>query len=171
MRNKLNQSQFDTPLGKIVAIANEKALYLLEFTDRKNVQKEIDRLQSKGQSSILEGETAPISQIKEELAKYFAGKLPTFTTPIAPIGSPFQLLVWETLRKIPFGKTLSYAELATAIGRPTAYRAVAQANGANQLALIIPCHRVINQSGKLGGYAAGIDRKEQLLQLEKTVNR
>ncbi|HAB98603.1 MAG TPA: bifunctional transcriptional activator/DNA repair enzyme protein Ada, partial [Parachlamydiales bacterium] len=115
MRSKLNQSQFDTPLGKMLAIADDKTLYLLEFTDRKNVQKEIDRLQSKGQSSIVERETAPISLIKQELAKYFAGKLSTFTTPIAPIGSPFQLLVWETLRKIPFGQTLSYAGLAAAI--------------------------------------------------------
>ncbi len=168
MQSKLSRSKFDTPLGPMLAIANEEALYLLEFTERRHLQKEIDRLQSQEPSPILPGEPAPILQIKEELAQYFAGKLKAFCTPISPIGSPFQLLVWEELRKIPLGHTLSYAKLAALIGKPTACRAVARANSTNHLALIIPCHRVINQNGKLGGYAGGIEKKERLLELEKT---
>jgi O-6-methylguanine DNA methyltransferase len=165
--NNLKTIYLDTPLGQMLAIANEEALYLLEFTDRKGLQKEIERLQKQTSSPIKPGETGPILQIKEELACYFEGSLVHFSTPIYPIGSPFRQLVWKNLRKIPFGETFSYSELAAAIEKPTACRAVAQANGANQLAIIIPCHRVINQSGALGGYAGSIARKEWLLKHEK----
>ncbi len=163
----LKESQIDTPLGPMRAIADEKALYLLEFVDRKGLKKEIERLQTKTGQQILHGRTQPLEQIEAELKEYYSGKLQTFQTPFATFGTPFQKRVWEELQKIPFGQTCSYAELAAAIGKPTAFRAVALANGANQLAIIIPCHRVINSSGALGGYGGGIHNKEWLLKHER----
>ena len=102
-----------------------------------------------------------------ELHRYFDGELHEFKTPIAWVGTKFQRQVWEALRRIPFGETRSYTQLAGAVGRPTAVRAVAQANGANPLALIVPCHRVINANGKLGGYGGGLSRKAWLIQHER----
>jgi AraC family transcriptional regulator of adaptative response/methylated-DNA-[protein]-cysteine methyltransferase len=100
------------------------------------------------------------------LGIYFSGVNHEFITPLALLGSPFQVQVWEELIRIPKGETRSYAQLASAIGRPSAYRAVARANGANQIAIVIPCHRVINSSGELGGYGGGIKRKQWLLDHE-----
>ncbi len=163
----LNASWIDTPLGPMIAIADEHALYLLEFVDRKGLEREIERLRKKTRSAILPGETNPIHSIKSELEQYFTGVLKKFKTSLFLLGSPFQQRVWEELVKIPYGSTISYLDLANAIGKPTAFRAVAQANGANQLALIIPCHRVINSSGELGGYGGGVTRKKWLIELEK----
>jgi AraC family transcriptional regulator, regulatory protein of adaptative response / methylated-DNA-[protein]-cysteine methyltransferase len=159
----LKASWLDTPLGPMLAIANEKALYLLEFVDRRGLEREIERLRKKTQSAIIPGSTAPILSIEKELAHYFKGKLTEFTTPLFYLGSPFQRRVWEELKKIPMGQTRSYTDIAKAIGRSSARRAVARANGSNQLALVIPCHRVINANGELGGYAGGLTRKEWLL--------
>lgn len=161
------QSQFDTPLGQMIAIANNEALYLLEFIDAKGLKQEINRLQHDTQSAIGCGTNAPIISIKHELTAWFNGELNAFETPIILIGSCFQKEVWNALCTIPYGETRSYLEQATLIGRPTACRAVANANGANQLAIIIPCHRIINTSGALGGYAGGLSRKKWLLEHEK----
>jgi methylated-DNA-[protein]-cysteine S-methyltransferase len=103
-----------------------------------------------------------------QLAEYFAGKRRTFDLPLAPHGTPFQLAVWSALRAIPYGETRNYAELARAIGRPTASRAVGAANGKNPLGIIVPCHRVIGASGALTGYAGGLSAKRWLLELEAT---
>lgn len=167
--NILKASWIDTPLGPMIAIADEHALYLLEFVDRRGLEKEIEKLRKKLLLGIIPGSTFPIHSIKKELNEYFEGKLHIFKTPIANLGSPFQKEVWEQLKKIPFGTTQSYQDLAISIGKPYAYRAVARANGANQLAIIIPCHRVINTNGELGGYGGGIVRKQWLLNHEKNV--
>ena len=163
----LKASWIDTPLGPMVAVADDQALYLLEFVDRRGLEKEIERLRKKIKLPIIPGKTKPIEQIEGELEAYFAGRFSAFTTPLYTIGSPFQKRVWEELQKIPRGETRSYAEIAASIGKPTAYRAVALANGANQLSIIIPCHRVINSNGDLGGYGGGIQRKEWLLRHER----
>jgi AraC family transcriptional regulator of adaptative response/methylated-DNA-[protein]-cysteine methyltransferase len=139
----------------------------LEFVERRALEREIDRLRKKTRSAIIPGSTAPILAIEKELADYFNGRLTAFTTPLFYLGSPFQRLVWEELKKIPMGQTRSYSDIAKAIGRPTARRAVARANGSNQLAIIIPCHRVINANGQLGGYAGGLTRKQWLLEHER----
>lgn len=165
--NLLKASWLDTPLGPMVAIGNEQALYLLEFVDRRGLEREIERLRQKTKSAIVPGSTQAISSIEIELKEYFAGTLKKFKTPLFLIGSPFQLQVWDKLQKIPYGETRSYSDIATEINKPSAFRAVAMANGANQLAIIIPCHRVINISGDLGGYGGGITRKEWLINLEK----
>ena len=111
--------------------------------------------------------TEPLCSIAQELTWYFEGKIDTFKTPYALLGSPFQQEVWKALLKIPYSATQSYAEEAAVLGNPTAVRAVANANGANQLAIVIPCHRVISSNGSLGGYGSGLSRKEWLLKHEK----
>ena len=161
------QAVLDTPLGPMLAIGDEKALYLLEFVDRRGLEREIARLSKKTQSAITPGSSPPILSIEKELSAYFKGKLTEFTTPLFYFDSSFQKKVWEELKKIPFGQTRSYSDLAQMIGQPTARRAVARANSSNQLAIIIPCHRVINANGQLGGYAGGLSRKQRLLEHEK----
>ncbi|CAN5407610.1 trifunctional transcriptional activator/DNA repair protein Ada/methylated-DNA--[protein]-cysteine S-methyltransferase [soil metagenome] len=166
-QNILKATWLDTPLGPMVAIADEAALYLLEFIDRRGLEREVDRLRQKTKSVIVPGGSAPIKSIEQELMLYFAGTLTTFKTPLFLLGSPFQKQVWQELTKIPPGETRSYADIANIIGKSSACRAVAQANGANQIAIVIPCHRVINSNGDLGGYGGGISRKEWLLNHEK----
>lgn len=167
----LKCSWLDTKLGPMVAISDDDELYLLEFVDRRGLEREIERLRLKTKAAIVPGSTAPIESIKLELNAYFEGKLMEFKTPIHLLGSPFQKLVWEELMRIPYGQTRSYGDQSKAIGKPSAYRAVANANGANQLAIIIPCHRIINTNGDLGGYGGGIHRKKSLLEHENKLTR
>ena len=163
----LQASRIDTELGPMIAIADDKALYLLEFVDRRGLEREIERLRTRTQSAIMPGVTPPIASIEKELKAYFQGHLKTFETPIHLLGSPFCKTVWQTLLDIPYGQTSTYLMQAKAIGKPSASRAVANANGANQLALIIPCHRIIMSTGELGGYGGGVQRKKWLLAHEK----
>ena len=156
----------DTELGPMIAIADDHELYLLEFIDRRGLEREVEKLRKMTKSAIVPGDCAPLESIEHELESYFAGELNEFTTPIASFGSDFQRQVWAELRKIPSGETRSYAELAKAIGRPTASRAVARANGTNQIAIVIPCHRIINSNGELGGYGGGLARKQWLINHE-----
>jgi methylated-DNA-[protein]-cysteine S-methyltransferase len=150
--------ELETPLGPMVAAFDGHGrLHRLDF------------------GATEPRETAPLAtkQIREawaflarQLAAYFGGKLQTFTVPLVPEGTHFQMRVWEELRHIPFGKTISYHELALRIGEPKATRAVGQANGANPIPILIPCHRVIGSNGTLVGYGGGMERKEALLRLE-----
>ncbi|RMX22040.1 bifunctional transcriptional activator/DNA repair protein Ada [Legionella jordanis] len=162
----LKASWLDSPLGPMIAIANDEALYLLEFIDRRGLELEVERLRRKTHCAIVPGKNLVIEAIEMELKDYFSGHLSTFQTPLKLTGTVFQCQVWQTLMKIPFGETRSYAELAQLLCKPTAYRAVAQANGANQIAIVIPCHRVINSNNSLGGYGGGIARKKWLLEHE-----
>ncbi len=165
----LSATWLDTPLGPMLAIASETHLVLLEFVERRGLETELKRL--RGKYAIVPGMTAPLESIQRELEEYFAGERSTFETPLMMMGTDFQRSVWEELMRIPYGEAISYMELARRVGRPTAFRAVAQANGANQLAVIIPCHRVINASGKIGGYGGGVPRKEWLLKMEASSAR
>ncbi|TFE00690.1 bifunctional transcriptional activator/DNA repair enzyme AdaA [Jeotgalibacillus salarius] len=166
----LKASWLDTRVGPMVAIADETQLFLLEFVDRRGLEKEIEVLRSKTRSAIIPGKTSPIELIERELDLYFKGELFKFNTPVRLLGTPFQMMVWDKLKKIPAGETRSYTDIACEIGKPTAVRAVARANGANQLALVIPCHRVILSDGSTGGYAGGSIRKKWLLDLESKSN-
>lgn len=165
----LKAAWLDTPLGPMLAIADDEVLYLLEFVDRRGLEREIERLRVRVKATIIPGYTQPISLIENEIIQYFKGSLKEFKTPILALGSPFQKSVWEELQKIPYGETRSYLDIALTIGKPSAFRAVAQANGANQFAIIIPCHRVINTNGDLGGYGGGLMRKKWLINHEKQV--
>jgi len=157
---------FETSMGRMFTISDETALYMLEFTNRKNMRRQFDRLRKIQKRAVIPGRTAVTEQIETELKAYFAGTLTQFKTPLATSGTDFQRETWKALQEIPHGETRSYAQLAEMIGKPKAVRAVASANANNGLALIIPCHRVISKNGGLGGYAGGIDRKRQLLDLE-----
>lgn len=156
-----------TPLGDMIAVSDEHFLHLLEFADRRALPTELTKLRKKYQGDIGIGEYAPTRQVRKELDAYFAGKSARFDTPLYLHGSEFTQGVWQQLCKIPAGTTISYAELANRIGNPSASRAVARANGANQLALVIPCHRVIAADGSLSGYGGGVWRKQRLIEIEQ----
>jgi methylated-DNA-[protein]-cysteine S-methyltransferase len=110
---------------------------------------------------------APFAAVREQLGEYFAGERRQFDVPVWLQGTPFQQRVWEELRRISFGATITYAQLAQRIGRPTASRAVGNANGRNPVAIVVPCHRVIGADGNLTGYASGLDNKQWLLAWER----
>lgn len=163
----LKAEWIDTPLGSMIAIFDDTHLHLLEFTDRRGLEREIEKMRKSLKVAIVPGRTPITEMIEDDLAAYFKGELQKFTTPIIMNGSDFQKSVWNELLTIPYGTTRSYGEQAKRIGNPKAVRAVARANGMNQLAIIIPCHRVIGSDGKLTGYAGGLARKEWLLDLER----
>ncbi len=157
----------ETPLGAMLAVSDARHLHLLEFMDRKALPTEVRRLWKQAKNGIGIGTLPPTEQVREELGAFFAGECATFSTPLAYHGSEFTQSVWRALRDIPAGETRSYARIAAEIGRPTAVRAVARANGANQIALVIPCHRVIGSDGSLTGYGGGLWRKQKLIEVER----
>ncbi len=166
----LKADWFQTTLGPMIAVADNTHLHLLEFADRKALPTELKRLQQSAGGigrGIGLGTTAPLEQAKAELLAYYAGTHKSFETPLALHGTSFTKSVWETLRKIPAGQTQSYAELAQQLDRPNATRAVARANGTNQIAILIPCHRIIGTNGDLTGYGGGLWRKRKLIELER----
>ena len=157
----------ETPVGPLVAGANSNGLCFLEFTDRRMLEKQLRTLNQRFHSPIVPGTNDHLDKLKKELNDYFAGNLRKFSLPLVYPGSEFQQRVWNALLQIPYGHTWSYQELADRIGHPDAVRAVGTANGMNRIAIVIPCHRVINKSGKLGGYGGGLWRKKFLLDLEQ----
>lgn len=162
----LRADWFQTDLGPMIAVADNTHLHLLEFADRKALPTELARLQ-KAAGGIGLGCTEPLEQAKAELQAYFAGTSASFQTPLALHGTPFTKSVWHALTKIPTGQIQTYAGLAERMNRPTATRAVARANGANQIAIMIPCHRIIGADGSLTGYGGGLWRKQKLIDLER----
>ncbi len=157
----------DTPLGPMLAVAEGGRLHMLEFVSRKSLKEHLDRYRKAFNAAVLPGDAPALQSIRSELADYFAGRKLAFETPIAGAGTEFQATVWKALQDIPAGETRSYADIATAIGRPTAVRAVANANRLNRCGVIIPCHRVIGSDGTLTGYAGGLWRKQWLLDHER----
>jgi AraC family transcriptional regulator of adaptative response/methylated-DNA-[protein]-cysteine methyltransferase len=164
----LRAAHIPTPLGDMIAVCDKRALHLLEFADRKALPTELARLRKMAKGDIGIGHTDITDQTAEELSAFFDGNSPDFNVPLVMHGTPFTRQVWTALRDIPAGQTRSYGALAKTINAPTAQRAVARANGANQIALIIPCHRVIGADGSLTGYGGGLWRKQKLIDLEKT---
>ncbi len=156
----------DTPLGPMVCVCDEAALYLLEFTDRVKMDRQFEKLVNRQKRAVIPGSSAMTARVRAELAAYFDGTLTAFTIPLVMSGTPFQSATWDQLKAIPFGQTRSYAQLAKMVGNPKAVRAVAGSNANNGLAIIIPCHRVIATGGGLGGYAGSISRKQWLLDHE-----
>jgi len=145
---------YKAPLGIIEIEADDKAITGLRLLN----------------NNPAAWQTSANPLIKEaciQLDEYFAGKRRIFDLPLSPEGTPFQQTVWKRLQEIPYGQTISYAQLAKAVGNPKACRAVGSANGKNPIAIIIPCHRVIASDGSLGGFASGLENKIQLLALEK----
>ena len=158
-----------TPIGRMLALADEEYLYLLEFENRRGLEREIERLRSRLNARIIHGTNTLLQQLEKELAAYFSGTFAGFTIPLYLSGSAFQQAVWKLLQKIPLGETATYKDLALKLGDSNKVRAVGNANGANQIAILIPCHRVIASDGSLGGYGGGKERKKYLLELEKRI--
>ncbi|HQR11333.1 MAG TPA: trifunctional transcriptional activator/DNA repair protein Ada/methylated-DNA--[protein]-cysteine S-methyltransferase [Casimicrobiaceae bacterium] len=167
----LRAKWLETPLGSMLALADDRGLHLLDFVDRRGLERALAMLQKRLRARVLPGEHRYLAQIERELAEYFAGTRLAFDTPVVLTGSPFQSTVWRALQSIPAGATCSYAGLAAKIGRPTAVRAVGRANGDNRLSIIVPCHRVIGADGALTGYGGGLARKQKLLDLERAAAR
>ena len=166
----LKADWLDTPLGPMICIADQDKLHLLEFTDRKALPQELKQLCKTHRhlaSPIGFGCTKITDLVTNELEQYFLIQSSQFTVPLAMNSTAFTHSVWDALQKIPAGQTRSYSEVAQSVGKPAAVRAVARANGANPIAIIVPCHRVIGADGSLTGYGGGLWRKQKLLELEQ----
>jgi len=161
-------SRVPTPLGPMLAAASADVLVLLEFVDRRALPTQVRRIRQRMGAVFVPGRNGLIDQTHRELEEYFAGDRRAFDLPIAIPGTGFQRDVWTALRQIPYGETRSYGELARALGRPSAVRAVGRANGSNALGIVVPCHRVVGAGGKLVGYGGGLWRKQRLLELEES---
>jgi methylated-DNA-[protein]-cysteine S-methyltransferase len=159
MTNAIYQTRLATPFGEYLLTSNGQALMEVRLSSD---PRSVVRSQTSLEDSVLE-------EAKRQLDAYFAGELELFDLPLAPQGTPYQRHVWQALCEIPFGVTISYAELARRIGRPTACRAVGAANGRNPIAIVIPCHRVIGSDKSLTGYRGGVEIKRWLIRHESTV--
>jgi AraC family transcriptional regulator, regulatory protein of adaptative response / methylated-DNA-[protein]-cysteine methyltransferase len=164
-------SWMESPIGPLVAAATDQGLCLLEFTDRRMLETQINTLKKLFSCAIVPGENEHLVTLKKELDAYLSGSLRKFSLPLVFPGTPFQVRVWQELLRIDYGQTCSYEELARRVGSASGQRAVGHANGTNRIAIIIPCHRVVNKDGKLGGYGGGLWRKQHLLDLEKGVRK
>lgn len=163
----LKADYLNTPLGPMVAVCDARSLHLLEFFDRKALPKEMQRLFATVKGQIGFGRTDVTDRTEAALEGYFAGRSADFDVPLTLHGTEFTKTVWRALQDIPAGETMTYGALAKVIGQPTASRAVARANGANQIAILIPCHRVIGADGSLTGYGGGLWRKRKLIETER----
>jgi len=159
----------ESPLGAILALADDDGLYVFDWVDRRGLEREIVRLRAKTKFAIVPGSHKFLDQAEREIGEYFAGRRKLFSLPLAHRGTEFQRRVWDELLQIPAGETRSYAEIAKRIGEPKAVRAVARANGDNFRGIIIPCHRVIGSDGSLTGYGGGLARKQWLLDHERAM--
>ncbi|MDI5972786.1 methylated-DNA--[protein]-cysteine S-methyltransferase [Streptomyces sp. SL13] len=153
-----NHTVVDSPVGPLTLVATDGVLSGLYMEQHRHRPDE---------STFGSPDTAPFGAVIEQLRAYFAGELTDFDLPLAPAGTPFQRRVWDALREIPFGDTLTYGQLARHIGQPTASRAVGLANGRNPVSIVVPCHRVVGSDGNMTGYGGGVERKRFLLDLEQ----
>lgn len=158
----------ETPLGAMLVGAISEGVCLIDYTDRRMLEHNYATIRKRFGYPVLPVTNAHIEHLRDELARYFTGALTEFTTPLIPQGTAFQERTWTELQRIPYGKTISYDQLAYRISQPTAVRAVARANGMNRINILIPCHRVIGKDGQLTGYGGGLWRKRLLLELERT---
>lgn len=166
-KNIILISRFTTPLGPMFICATDYGVCLLEFVDRRMLETEFKDLQRLLKAHIISGENEHIKQGRKEITEYFDGKRKKFDVKLETPGTGFQNIVWECLREIDFGKTVTYQQQAEKINNPKAIRAVAVANGHNRISIIVPCHRVIGKDGKMTGYGGGIERKRWLIEHEK----
>ncbi len=156
----------ESPLGPLLACAAPSGICVLEFADRRALDTQVGSISRRFESAVVPGTSKHLDELAEQLDRYFAGQLREFDVPLVLRGTPFQEAVWSQLQRIPFGQTWSYEQLAGEANRPGAQRAVGSANGKNPVAIVVPCHRVVNKNGRLGGYGGGLWRKQFLLDLE-----
>jgi AraC family transcriptional regulator of adaptative response/methylated-DNA-[protein]-cysteine methyltransferase len=160
-------SVITSPIGPLVVASTADGVCMLEFADRRRLAGQAAQLTKRLGCPVVPGMNTHLERLESELAEYFAGDRTAFTVPLVAPGTDFQETVWRHLRQIPYGQTVSYESVAEAIGRPGAQRAVGRANGDNRIAIVIPCHRVVQKDGKLRGYGGGLWRKQYLLDLER----
>lgn len=166
MENIIYTHSFETPIGNLFAAFLNEKLVILNYFDEKKIELQLKKVKKHFNTDLIE-EKEPIL-LKKELYEYFNNKRKDFSIKYENIGTLFQQDVWSQLNKIPYGETISYKEEAGLLNKPTAFRAVANANAKNMIMILVPCHRVISSSGKLSGYAGGgVANKEFLLNLEK----
>ncbi len=157
---------YQSPVGELILGSFEEDLVLCDWRYRR-MRAQIDKRIKEGlKTDYAEGKTRVIEETMAQLDSYFQGKLQKFTIPYRMVGTPFQIRVWSELDRIPYGETRSYLELSERLGDTLAIRAVASANGANALSILLPCHRVVGSKGELTGYAGGLGAKKKLLELE-----
>jgi len=161
-------TSLSSPVGPLVAGATEQGVCLLEFADRPALPRQLGVLRRRLDAVPVPGRNRHLDCLEEELGRYFDGRLTRFEVPLVAPGTPFQESVWAELQRIPYGETCSYEALARRVGRPGAQRAVGRANGDNRIAIVIPCHRVVQKDGGLRGYGGGLWRKKFLLDLEQS---
>lgn len=171
MSDKINIDYFKTPFGELILGSFENKLCIADWRYRK-MRTAIDkRIQGSLNTEYTEEDSDVINESKVQLSQYFKGKRKAFDLPLLLIGTEFQKGVWSALQQIPYGSTLSYLELSKKLNNEKAIRAVASANGANAISIIIPCHRIIGSDGSLVGYAGGLNTKMKLLTLENALNK
>jgi methylated-DNA-[protein]-cysteine S-methyltransferase len=159
----IDYQYIDSPVDPLLLAADEHGLRLIEFHTPRHPMARI--------ADWREGDNAVLQATRMQLEEYFAGTRTRFELPLAPQGTAFQKGVWHTLADIPYGQTISYAQLALRVGKPTAMRAVGAANGRNPLPVVLPCHRVIGADGSLTGFGGGLPTKQFLLELEGALPR
>lgn len=171
MSNKLNIEYFKTPFGELILGSFENKLCIADWRYRK-MRAAIDkRIQGSLKAEYIEEASDIINETKAQLSQYFNGERKAFDLPVLFVGTEFQKSVWDALQQIPYGKTVSYLELSKNLNNEKAIRAVASANGANAISIIVPCHRIIGSDGSLVGYAGGLNTKMKLLTLENALNK
>lgn len=158
---------YESPVGPLLACATESAVCGLSFCDADELPQRLQTLRERHREFLRSEGDSPLAALRTQLQEYFQGRRCQFTVPLKSVGSEFQQRVWAALCEIPYGDTWSYLQLAVRIGDVLATRAVGYANGANPVAIVIPCHRVINADGGEGGYGGGLWRKRILLDLER----
>lgn len=169
--DKILVSLYESPVGEMILGSFRGCVCLCDWMDNPRRVATDRRIRQTLKAEYATGESDIILKIRRELNEFFAGKLRDFSEQVILSGTPFQCRVWNELRNIPYGETISYSELARRIGNPKAIRAVATAVACNPISIILPCHRVIGSDGSLTGYAGGIPAKKLLLSLEKTESR
>jgi methylated-DNA-[protein]-cysteine S-methyltransferase len=160
----IRYARYESPLGPIIAIANDEGIWSIDFVKAKYAKRI-------GDDWVEDPKHPPLAECFRQLAEYFAGKRREFDLPLAPRGTSFQERVWREIARVPYGETISYGELAKRAGAPGQARAAGAATGRNPVGVVIPCHRIVGADGSLTGYAGGLDRKQQLLELEGVLQR
>jgi len=169
--DSLQTSYYKTPFGELILGSYQQQLCLCDWRYRK-LRKSIDaRIQSGLKAVYAKGGSDITQEAQAQLLQYFSGDRKQFDIPLLMVGSDFQMQVWKALQRIPYGKTQSYAALSRKLGNEAAIRAVASANGANAISIIVPCHRILGSDGSLTGYAGGLEVKRKLLRLENALQQ
>jgi AraC family transcriptional regulator of adaptative response/methylated-DNA-[protein]-cysteine methyltransferase len=162
----INTTYIETELGMMVAAASDKGICMFEFADYKLLDLELKQIAGAFKAPLVQGSNPHFDTLKKQIEQYFNGERRDFDIPLDLVGTDFQKHVWRSLSKIPYGSTITYTQQAEWLGKPSAVRAVANANGRNKISIILPCHRVIGANGTLTGYGGGLWRKKKLLVFE-----